>query len=190
MYKCKWFLCWFCIVILLNSFVTTACVLNLWDFLHIRLYLLRQFYLFLSNLHASNSSCLTALARTSSTMLNRGGSGHPWLFFFFSKKAFSLSLSVFTLYCDFTCMTDFSYFDVLLKTEVQLLSSVTCVQYSDSQFLKVIPHSYYYKILAIFLLYNVSILYLIICISYLPTPILPSFLLLPLVTIRLNFLWY
>ena len=86
MYKCKWFLCWFCIVILLNSFVTTACVLNLWDFLHIRLYLLRQFYLFLSNLHASNSSCLTALARTSSTMLNRGGSGHPWLFFFSVKK--------------------------------------------------------------------------------------------------------
>ena len=80
------FVCFVSLLCWIHSFITTACVLSLWEFLHLRLYLQRQFYFFLSNLHASNSSCLTALARTSSTMLNRGGRVGILGLFFLVKK--------------------------------------------------------------------------------------------------------
>ena len=54
----------------------------------------RQFYFFLSNLDAFISfSCLIALARTSSIMLNRSGQNvHPFLVLDLKGKAFRLSL--------------------------------------------------------------------------------------------------
>ena len=158
-------------------------MLNFWDFLQ------RQIYLFHANLHASNSSCLTALARTSSTMLNRGGRVRilGFIFFFLAKKP-----SVF--HCQSllsTVLLPAWFFIFWCPFKNWSAVAIQCYLCTIQWFTIFKGYTSYYKILAIMLLYNVSlILYLIMYISYLPTPILPSFRLSPLVTIILNFLWY
>ena len=79
-------------IILLNLLVSTF-FLIVSSIYKIILSANRQFYFFLSNLDTLFFSCLIALARTTSTMLNRNSEcGHPCLVLDLSRKALNLSL--------------------------------------------------------------------------------------------------